>query len=255
MSATIEELPSKPRYPGKLVMQPDTAFYLRSASSLKRLDEIIQELKGKRETLRKVSMYDMELPEHLPDFYLDPLLEAVGSIPHLESFDSSIRNVKCITKRPLIKPETLRRFLQNASHLMEVTLWNWSLEDAHIIEGLVPGLLSDHSNVQFLSLRRNPRISSLAWRSLYGIVEHKAALAFIISDTAFIPSDRQLFFLDLNQRGRRHLLAEKNHNAVSVLGRFSRESLDLFNYWVQQLVPGLLASRVTVESWHATFFY
>lgn len=225
-----------------------TSSYRISGWSLKRIDEIVQEIQSKVDTLQTISMYDMELPDHCPDYYLDSLLQVLCSAPCLECLDSSICTFQGKQhNRPLIKPETLRRFLENAANLVEVTLWNWSLTECHIIKGMIPGLLSLNSNVQFLSLRRNPCISPLAWSRLYDVAEANSGLTYILSDTKFIPSDRQLLYLDLNQRGRGNILERGNQNAVSVLETFSRESLDIFSYFVQQLVPYLLVSNASFD--------
>ncbi len=226
-------------------MHPDSTSYRKYGLPLNDVAEIVNEIQRKQDTIQTITLYDIELPADYPEFYLDPLLQRIAMVPNLQCFDSSVRTwdkEDHSIRRPLVKPETLRRFLELSCNLIEVSLWNWNLRDEHFVKGLIPGLLSFTSNIQFLSLRRNPCISSVAWRYLYEIAEAKNELAYIMSDTTYIPSERQLFYLDLNRKGRGSILARKDRNTLSVLEKSSRAPDSLY-YWVQQLVPCLLASH------------
>jgi hypothetical protein len=135
---------------------------------------------------------------------LDPLLFAIASIPRLETVDMTM-NPSAKRWMKTVEPATLA-VLCKSPHLQDLSLWEFGLQDEHL-EAMQPVIIQ-HPTLQFLSLRRNPGISSTAWHQFYDGLEHGYTLCYLYNDDAEM-SDVASTFLGLNLLGRGRLFQQE----------------------------------------------
>jgi hypothetical protein len=85
---------------------------------------------------------------------------------HHASSRRSSRSSQC---RDYMSPRALHDLLVRCDRLEDVSLWNCGLHNAHL-DYIGRALLSARCAVRFLSLRRNPHITSDAWEGFYTYV-------------------------------------------------------------------------------------
>lgn len=183
--------------------------------------------------------------------FLDPLIQALATIPNLECVDASIQTTTLEedrTKKNLISPAALAKLLSTPPMLEEVSLWNWSLTDDHIMHGMVPSLLRQQTMLQFLSLRQNPAISQDGWDWFYThVLADNYTLQHVVRD-APCTSDSQLqgqFQLQLNNQDRGAVLLQQDPAAwCDCLANSYGNDLDALYYWMRQANPVLIVASM-----------
>jgi hypothetical protein len=128
---------------------------------------------------------------------LDQVVQVLSSIPKLETLDitvstsaSSFHNHHthrrwdnknnhhhhhsnywdddtCASITTTISTHQLRQLFQSCPRLTDMSLWDCGLTDDHLLRVIAPALQTSSQTLQFLSLRRNPRISHRAWCQFY----------------------------------------------------------------------------------------
>jgi hypothetical protein len=66
-----------------------------------------------------------------------------------------------------ISPNALRHLFQSCPHLTDMSLWDCGLTEDHLLRVIAPALQHTNTNLEFLSVRRNPDITSHAWCTFY----------------------------------------------------------------------------------------
>lgn len=145
--------------------------------------------------LQQINMLDLQLAATTGGVVsLDPLMEALCTIPTLETVDLSLssssssssggkeqeQSESCSNSTPAFSPHLLTALLDGCPLLTDISLWDCHLQDAHL-QALAPAL-QRHQRLQFLSLRRNGALSEAAWCRFYHELEFCYCLQTLFND-------------------------------------------------------------------------
>lgn len=148
---------------------------------------------------------------------LDPLMEALSTIPNLETIDITVAP-EFAPKLGRLSDASVRGLFSDLPHLQDVSLWDFGLDNQHMV--VLKEAVQSHRNLQFLSLRRNSVITSTGWKTVSDMMEQNTTLVSLYYDAASATTaddseqrkyltaqhDRIVLFLWLNQLGRGALL-------------------------------------------------